>query len=200
MNMGEIPEKFVVSKRPKEFLQQGLVHCGVYSVKAVLEAYGVADKKDPEDYHISWWGRILGVASLQSLMRVLKNYGLNAEIGTVMILSPRERLYFLKELLSKDTPVMVRIGNGYLLNGKYSPFLGRIVGHWITVWGYDDGEQVFYVYDSAVSSKMYDRDIPIGNKRRSYQEMMRDWYGGFLTSWPFWWKFVYIKIAPGQNR
>ena len=192
--MQKLPEKFIVSKRPKEFLKQGLMHCGAYSVKAVLEAYGKDDKQNPEDYHLSWWRRISGLTSAYTWQKVLRNYGLKADAGDIRSLSPAERLHFLKELLSQNTPVMVRIGNGYLPSGKYNPIIGRIIGHWITIWGYDDAEQVFYAYDSAVAPKLYDRYVPTGNKQRTYKEMLRDWRGG-LFPWPFW-KFVYIKISP----
>lgn len=190
--MQELPEKFIVSRRPKEFLKQGLMHCGAYSIKAVLEAYDKADKKNPEDYHLSWWQRISGLTSAYTWQKVLRNYGLNAEVGNVKDLTQTGRLEFLKELLSNDAPVMVRIGNGYLPSGKYNPILGRIIGHWVTVWGYDDQMQVFYIYDSAVAPRLYD-NIPTGNKRRSYKEMLRDWKGG-LFPWPFW-KFVFIRIS-----
>lgn len=190
-SMGELPEKFIVSKQPKKFLKQGLMHCGAHSVKAIVEAYGKGDKKNPEDYHWSWWGRVTSLATPLTWKKVLQKYGLKAEVGTAERLSSKERLNLLKELLSKDTPVMVRIGNGYLANGRYNSLRRQIIGHWVTLWGYDDQEQVFYVYDSAVPPALYERDIPRGNKRRSYQEMLRDWRGA-LFPWP--WRYVYIKV------
>ncbi len=191
--MQELQTKFIVSKRPKEFLKQGLMYCGAYSVKAILEAYGKVDKKNPEDYHLSLWRKISGLTSAYTWQKVLKNYGLNAEVGDAESLISTERINFLKELLFSDNSIMVRIGNGYLPSGKYSRILGLILGHWITVWGYDDQKQVFYVYDSAVAPALYDENIPTGNKQRTYQEMLRDWRGG-LFPWPFW-RFLYIKIS-----
>ena len=169
------------------------MHCGAYSVKAVLEA---AAKTTSRILKISFImvAKNIGIDLGVHLAKVLRNYGLKADAGDIRSLSPAERLHFLKELLSQNTPVMVRIGNGYLPSGKYNPIIGRIIGHWITIWGYDDAEQVFYAYDSAVAPKLYDRYVPTGNKQRTYKEMLRDWRGG-LFPWPFW-KFVYIKISP----
>lgn len=67
-------------------------------------------------------------------------HGLRAEVGSGDKLSDEERLALLKGLLAKNTPVFVRIGNGYLPNGKYSGLLASIIGHWITLWGYEDAK------------------------------------------------------------
>ena len=74
---------------------------------------------------------------------------------------------------------------------EYSALAGIIVGHWITVWGYDDVETVFYVYDPAVPLRLYDKDIPAGNKKRTYAEILRDIKSfGFL----YWHQYVYIVV------
>lgn len=187
------PEQFIVSKKPKEFLKQGLVHCGAYSVKAILEAYDRADKKRPEEYYPTWWQKVLGFTSPRTWEKVLKKYGLKVEVGNANGLSPEEKVKLLKNIISKNAPIMLRIGNGYLLNGRYNPVIGRIISHWITIWGYNDARKIFYVYDSAVSPRLYDKDIPVGNKIRTCEEMIRDWRGG-LFPWPFW-RFMYIKIS-----
>lgn len=66
-------------------------------------------------------------------------------------------------------------------NGSYNPLLAKFFGHSITLWGYDDNEQVFYVYDSAVSINLYDKDIPVGNKKRTYTQILRDWKGALTV-------------------
>lgn len=191
--MPEIPRKFTLSRKPKEYLKQGLSHCHVYSIKGILSAYGKDVKQNPEDYHISRIRRAIGVIwNPEILVKILSSYGMSAEAKTAEHLSTEERLTLLKRLLANDTPVMIRIGNGYLPNGKYLTMLGKVVGHWITLWGYNDEERVFYVYDSVVPKKRYDKDIPIGNKKRTYAEISRDWKGA-LIPWVFK-KYLYIEI------
>ena len=87
---------------------------------------------------------------------------------------------------------MVRIGNGYLPNGGHSSLLACIVGHWITLWGYNDAEEVFYVYDSAVPPQLYDENIPAGNKKRTYAEMLRDIRSFGLL---YCYQYVYIVVS-----
>ena len=85
------------------------------------------------------------------------------------------------------------IGNGYRQNGSYSSLRAKLVLHWITLWGYDDSKGVFYVYDSAVPKSLYDKDIPIGNKKREYEKVVRDWGAGFI-SFGFW-RYLYIPVT-----
>lgn len=70
---------------------------------------------------------------------------------------------------------MISIGNGYLSDGKYSRLRSFFIGHWITLWGYDDAKKIFYLYDSAISKDDYDANILIGNKTRTYLQVLRDW-------------------------
>ena len=57
--MQELPPKFTLSKKPKEDLKQGISHCGVYGVKAILSAFGLDNKEHPKDYHTNWIGKNL---------------------------------------------------------------------------------------------------------------------------------------------
>lgn len=40
----------ILTRIPKEYLEQGFTQCGAFSVKAILSAYGKDDKKHPRDY------------------------------------------------------------------------------------------------------------------------------------------------------
>ena len=128
----------------------------------------------------------------------LKSHGLPVYIDSAAQLTTEEKIGLLKRLLSQNTPVMIRIGNGYLTD-EYNSFLGRIVGHWITLWGYDDEKQTFYVYDSGLPEEYRSKNLPIGNTTRLYKEILRDWSFGKLQLWT--WPFVgitnfhYIKVG-----
>ena len=182
--------KVVVSKKPKEYLQQGKGHCGVYTIKAILNAYNKDLNKDPKDYHIHWYERQFGFMLPWSVMKVLKLHKLQAILSSGRNLSADQKLFLLKKLLSNDTPIAISIGNGYLPNGEYNEKQVKTLYHWVTLWGYNDNTQEFYVYDSCVPKEYYDT-IPIGNKKRSYTEIIRDWNAGIK---PWFLRNLYIHI------
>lgn len=190
--MRNLPHKFVLSIKPKEYLKQGPSHCGMYTIKGILSAYGLDEHKNPENYHPNFIGRITGATLPRTLVKVLQRYGLKAGIKLAYG-SKEDKISLLKTLLHKNRPIVLSIGNGYRQDGNYSSFRAKLVLHWITLWGYDDKEKVFYVYDSAVPKYKYDREIPIGNKKRKYDDVIRDW-GARILSFGFW-KYLYISVT-----
>lgn len=169
-------------------MKQGTSHCGAYSVKGILSAYGLDKKGHPKEYHPGWFGRLTGITLGRNYyVRILKSHGLSANIDSAVQLTNQEKIELLKSFLSQNTPVMIRIGNGYLTD-EYHPFLGKVVGHWITLWGYADEKKLFYVYDSALPEEYRSKDLPIGDTTRFYKEILRDWSFGMLQPWA--WPFV----------
>lgn len=186
--MKNIPQKFVLSIKPKEYLIQGPSHCGVYAVKAILSAFNLDKKGHPKEYHSNWFGKLTGLTlGRQYLVEIFKSHGIEVERRSLKNFSDEEKLNLLKTLLSKNYPVMIRIGNGYYHSNKYNSILGKLVVHWISLWGYDDQEQIFYVYDSGMLKKYWKENIPVGNTIRSYKEILRDWNFGAIQfwAWPF---------------
>lgn len=174
--MKNLTDKFIVSIKPKEYLAQGISHCGVYCVKGILSAYGKDDKTHPKEYHTNWIGKkLFSFATGQDYYdKIFASYGIRSKTKSAENLPNQEKLNLLKTLLSKDAPVMIRIGNGYYKSIKYNPLLGKLVPHWITLWGYDDREKVFYVYDSGLTKNHYDKTVPVGNTKRTYDEILKD--------------------------
>lgn len=183
----------ILTRRPKEYLEQGLIHCGAFSVKAILSAYGKDVKDDPRDYHSSFLAKYIATSPTgptpSSWVEVLRSHGVSAELGNARELSDERRIELLKKLLSTDNPVMLRIGNGYSKKGKYHSVAAKFISHWITLWGYDDEKRIFYVYDSYVPVQRHEKTIPIGNTTRTYAEILRDWDKGF----PSVLHYTYIK-------
>lgn len=197
--MVNLPTKYILPKGPKEYLQQGLSHCGAYSVKGILSFYGLDNRDHPKYYHPHWIGRLTGLTfGKDYYIKILKSYGINAERNTAEYLDDKEKISLIKKLLSQKTPIIIRIGNGYLQSNKYNLIIGKILAHWITLWGYDDEKQLFYVYDSGLPKKYWNKNILIGNTTRTYQEFLRDWRFGSYQPWvwPFsgMGKNLYIKI------
>lgn len=181
----------ILNRRPKEYLEQGLTQCGAFSVKAIISAYGKDDGRRPRDYNATILGKLFSLVGTKTWLRVLRSYGLNAERGETKNLSNEERLKFLKETIDHESAIMIRIGNGFLKNGQYNPLVAYFVGHWITLWGYDDEKQIFYIYDSYVPLARHNKTIPIGNTIRTFSEVLRDWGKGFP---PIWW-YGFIKVS-----
>ncbi len=194
--MNKLLSRFIVSRRPNEYLKQGPSHCGVYSVKAVLEAFNKVTRIKPEDLHTNWISRITGaVFHPDYLVHMLESYSLVAKVGTVRYLSDNKKIMYLKSILSKNTPVIMMVGNGYQRNGEYSRLKAAIVGHIITVWGYDDSERVCYLYDSAVPKDHYSKKIPIGNIKRTYKQVLRDWHGALPSRLLWRDSYRYIEVG-----
>lgn len=200
--MNKLPSKFTLTIKPREYLVQGLSHCGAYSVKGILSAYGKDNKRHPKEYHSGWLGKLTGGSfGEQYWIFVLRQYGLKATFHSAKNLEEKEKIDLLKHLLSNNTPVMIRMGNGYFRSTIYNSLLGKLVPHWVTLWGYSDKEKIFYIYDSGLTKNLYMNDIPIGNTIRTYEEIIRDWNFG---SWQPWtWhtsrqSFVYIQIHKSE--
>ena len=190
-----VDKQVVLSDGPKEFHEQGPMFCGAYSVNAILESFGEKSSDNLRTLYSSFPGRLMGLSipsDMTKWQEVFASHGLQAEIGSAKERSPEERLQLLKSLLTGGNRIMIRIGNGYGLDGKYRKWQSKLVGHWHTLWGFDDSEKNFYVYDSAVRRRLYDRDIPIGNKKRTYDEVMRDWEGPI---YPCYEPYQYIAVC-----
>lgn len=197
-------KKVVLSVKPDRYLSQGLSNCGLFSIKGILSAYGLDHKEDPREYHSNLFGRLTSITFGRNYYKdILESYGMDSEMRFAENLKDEARLDLLKELLSKDKPVMIRIGNGYFKSNKYNPILGKLIPHLITLWGYDDEKRIFYVYDSGLTPDLYDKNIPIGNTKRTYEEMLRDWNFGKIQPWA--WvvtgphNFAYTEIKGAKN-
>lgn len=179
----KIPGKYILSIRPKEYLTQGLSHCGAYSVKGILSAYGIDNKSHPKEYHPQWLGKTIGITfGKDYYANILRSYGIKANVGNADQISSQDKLNLLKAHLSGNNPIMLRIGNGFWSGKSFNYLLSRLTPHWITLWGYDDQKEIFYVYDSGLSPEYYTKDIPIGNTIRTYSEILRDWNFGVWHS------------------
>lgn len=181
--------KFIVSRRPKEYLKQGPTGCGVFSVKGILSAYGKDDKTHPFQYlPLSF---VPFVTNSSHLVNILRSYGMDARMSLLRGMSNEEMITTLKNALRMDAPVMLAIGNGYRGNGIWSKIRWQLISHWITLWGFDDDKNIFYIYDSAVPLQYHNKNIPIGNVSRTYKQVARDIRGGL----PWRWRYRYIKLT-----
>ena len=170
--------KKIVSVKPKQYLQQGMRYCGGYTIKAILSAYNLGDGRHPKEYLPSL-KKSFGFTTPKMIQKVLLQYKLNAPMKRVNNVSDAKKLEIIKRELNKNRPVILLIGNGYSPKGRYSALRMQCISHWISIWGYDDNNKVFYIYDSYRDKNYYD-EIPIGNIKRSYAQVLRDWKGPLM--------------------
>lgn len=191
-----LPTRFILTVKPAEYLQQGPAHCGAYSTKSILSAYEKDDSINPRELHTNWLARILGIGIGRNYwVSILQAHGIQAEHGSASLYPDSEKIFSLKRLLAQNTPVMIRIGNGYIMTQRYNPFFGKVVSHWITLWGYDG--DTFYVYDSGMRRKYWNTKIPVGNTTRTSGEILRDWNFGAKQAWywPFYGRETHLYIS-----
>lgn len=179
----------VVNHKPKGYLQQGMRHCGGYTIKAILSAYNLDDGRHPEKY-LPPKIKSFGFTTPKIIQETLNEYGFDSLINRANKFSNNKKIQSIKKELDKNHPVILLIGNGYSPTGKYSALQRNCVSHWITVWGYDDKEKVFFIYDSYVEPNNYDK-ISVGNVKRTYEQVLRDWKGAFYFRFK---SFLYIPV------
>jgi hypothetical protein len=197
-------KKVILSIRPDKYLSQGISNCGLFSIKGILSAYGLDEKADPREYHTNLICRLTSISWGENYYKnILASYSVDSDLGFAENISDEKKLDLLKKLLSNNTPVMIRIGNGYFTSDKYNSIVGRLLPHWITLWGFDDEPRVFYVYDSGSPRSRWAKSVPIGNTTRTFDEILRDWRFGKKQPWS--WtvtgphNFAYINIKGRKN-
>lgn len=175
-------ERVLVPIRPRRFPTQGASHCGAYAVLAVLSAYGVDDTDDPVDLHTHPLSRLTGSStSMDYYPGILRSYGLVARARTAHRLPDDEKIELLKGILRNGSPIILSVANHFhRRTGRWQPLKGLVASHWVSLWGYDDGEKVFYTYDSLVGPELAD-EVPVGNKKRSYSTLLQVWPGSMLS-------------------
>lgn len=181
---------------PKEYPIQGMVHCSVFTVKAILSAYDLDKYDDPLDYHLSEKMRASGLSSNAYIVKLLKANGIHSELKTAKDLNAEEQLNLLKSLLDSNKPVILSVMYSYssLLDRRVR-LKGQLLGHFISVWGYDDEKGVFYVYDSKAIGKRLHLEAPIGNTMVKYEDLVGDWEGSWLSKRNEG-SYQYIEITP----
>ncbi len=185
----------VVNVRPDKYLQQGMRYCGGFTIKAILSAYGYDNGHHPKKF-LPKLAQFMRFATPKNISQQIEKYDLEAPIRRANTLSDHEKITILEEELRKNRPIILLIGNGYTPKGTYHEVQRHIISHWVSIWGYDNKEKVFFIYDSYVDPKYYD-DVPIGNVKRTYNQILRDWKGAVYTRHL---SFTYIPVMPSRDK
>lgn len=166
---------FLILQTPPE----GFIHrqekfwsCAHHSLKAVIE--GKTWKQKPIiSYSCDWRSRLTYLMTPWGIMKVLRKNGLDYEVLRARKMDNEKKLAFLKSYL-KRWPIILLIGNGQTRKHFFSWKKALTHRHYITLWGFNDKEQVFYVYDS--------------NTQRETEEYLMKWtlkipYHYIFKSW-----------------
>ena len=171
---------------PKEYPYGGDKDCGVLTAKTILSGYDLDRYANAADYHPNAFVKTMGWTTPEMLKAILNNNGLHSEIGYAQG-SDSSKVSFLKYLLQKGHPVVLMVAGvspqKVASLPKYLRFVpivfSKVILHWITIWGFDDERQVFYVYDSSVPLGTADT-VPIGNREIKYRKAIKVWGAGIL--------------------
>lgn len=169
----------VVPHVPSDYPQQVGLICGEYNVRALLESFGIEYRvQDRPRLRV----RLFGLAFVEDLELALERHGVDAEIHHASELHDESRLALLRGHIDSHEPVILAIGNGHLSRDRDSALARAVLGHFITVYGYDADRNVFFVYDPYLEGGPPE-PIPAGNVERTADEILRDWRGPFYYPW-----------------
>lgn len=169
-----------VGNIPRNYARQHGLTCGEYNVRTIVESFS---RPFHTLAHLPVRVKLLGFSFVQDIQRLLEWNGLSAPIRHASNLNASAKLSLIQEHIDRGEPVLLAIGNGHIHRNRYSPVARLLIGHFITVYGYDDERELFYIYDPYLEG-MYPEEIPIGNEVRTFSEFLRDWQG------PLYYKFI----------
>ena len=170
----------VVPRLPSDYPHQVGLTCGEYNVRAVLDAFDIEYRPEKRPRLRE---RVFGLSFVSDLHRVLAGHGVDAEIRHATELHDESRLALLRGHIDSHEPVILAVGNGHLSRTRDSALARAVVGHFVTIYGYDAERDVFFVYDPYLRGDPPE-PLPAGNVERTSEEILRDWRG------PFYYRFI----------
>ena len=106
------------------------------------------ENRSLDDYADGWWSSTTKFMTPWSLVSVIKKYGLQCKILNCRFKRKSEKLKILKQEVLKG-PVILSIANGLTKESFFSRKKALTHWHYISLWGYNDEEECFYVYVSS---------------------------------------------------
>ncbi|NOH02817.1 MAG: hypothetical protein HND47_13075 [Chloroflexi bacterium] len=173
----------VVTNAPKQYIKQLGLTCGETNAKTIIQGFG---KSFQPLNNLPLRTRLFGFSYIQDIQRLLEINGLSSTIQYATQLTDGEKLRTIMNHIDRNEPVLLAIGNGYIRRGIYWSLARYIAGHYITVYGYNKENQIFYIYDSMLEGD-YEGEIPVGNEIRTFSQLLRDWQG------PIYYKLIKMK-------
>lgn len=159
--------------------------CGPFSVAAVVRALTGREIDSKEfDKNMEW--RLPDGGTLPiGMEKLLEQNGISVEIPGMAQLTDKEKILFLQEKLSQQKPIII---------------LGQVgdYEHYITVLGFDNSKDQFYIYDSFFDKEKegFTKDENgelSGNRNFTSGELLDFWRGGGMYGVYNWYAIVASK-------
>ncbi len=159
--------------------------CGPFSVAAVVRALTGREIDSKEfDKNMEW--RLPDGGTLPvGMEKLLEQNGISVEVPDVKQLTDEEKISLLQEKLSQHKPTIV---------------LGQVgdYEHYITVLGFDNSKDQFYIYDSFFDKEKegFTKDENgelSGNRNFTSQELLDFWRGAGMYGMYNWYAIVASK-------
>ncbi|MDR3168312.1 MAG: hypothetical protein LBU27_00690 [Candidatus Peribacteria bacterium] len=184
----------VLSRPPEGFptRRAGTVGmCALYSLKALIEGKYPERTIPVSAYAQDIFSKISGFMLPFSLLRVLRKYHISYEVFSGRGFPVAQKLEILKRRLAKG-PILLLIGNAYGSGKRPTRVRALHHRHYITLWGYDEKKQIFFIYDSNTKKRVLP-DMPIGNTYLTYRQLIRYWSIGATWMMRFFGVNVFYK-------
>ncbi len=163
----------IVAHLPSSYPHQEGLTCGETNVRTIVDAFGKPFRDlDPPPFRT----KLVGYAFIRDIQRLFEHNGLVAPISHATRRSDAERIATLCACIDRDEPAMLAIGNGHVRRDRYVRRLRYVVGHFITIYGYDADDRAFFVHDPYLTGPA-PVGLPAGNEVRSFETLLWDWRG-----------------------
>lgn len=169
-------EYFFISDLPPDWFplrDRKIWWCAHYSLKAVIE-WKSRVQKPIEDYAANWWSKTTYLMTPWWITRVLKRYKLKYSILKAKTLTKDERLSLLKYNL-RQWPIILLVANWQTKRKRFSWWRALVHWHYISLWGYDEKNKMFYVYDSNTKRKT-EKEIMKWTIKVPYKYILKEWW------------------------
>ncbi len=185
VDSSKISTSSVIEYLPQYNYRQTINDCAPFNAAAVVRAL-TKESVDSAEYakNISW--RLPNKYTLPwGLEKQLKENNIVIDVPNLGLATDEERVLFLKEKLSQKEPIII-LGK----TGSYQ--------HYITIFGFDSSQDIFYVYDSMYDkesdgmTKDVNGDAP-GNRNLTTEELLSFWRGGGMFGLYRWYAIVATK-------
>lgn len=171
-------DMFLILQTPPE----GFIHrkmkfwtCAHHSLKAVIEGK-TRETKKLRDYSCDWRSRLTYLMTPRGIKKILRKYQLSFRTIKAKNLTSDAKLQLLKQELKKG-PLILLVGNGLTKKKFFSWRKAIIHWHYITLWGFNEKERVFYVYDSNTQRET-EQYLMKGTLKIPYQYILKSrWIG-----------------------
>ena len=145
--------------------------CAQLSLKAIIEGYD-RQAKAVQQYSQDIFSKISGFMLPFSVLRVLKKHKIPHKRISGRKLDYDQKIKLLQYHLHNG-PIFLLIANAYC--GKMKPKMRNALTHrhYITVRGYNNKNQIFFIYDSNTQERIF-KNVPLGNSRMPYKELIKN--------------------------